>query len=162
VTYHAARLTQSAKLVEEEIWTQVDVAPDAQHSIDLLIVSAVSDPPECRIPPLPSTTTNGDKHSNSGGALAKFLSVEDKTFFVVRATTESMTLLSQYLGIVINLELVVTDVMARIIEFLKVSALLSFVDSAEGNSLSTPERVKWFWGLERCDLPVSKISQRNI
>jgi len=46
--------------------------------------------------------------------------VEEKTFFVVKATTESLVLLGDYLSIVINLELVVTDVMSRIIEFLKV------------------------------------------
>ena len=46
--------------------------------------------------------------------------MEEKTFFVVKATTESLVLLGDYLSIVINLELVVTDVMSRIIEFLKV------------------------------------------
>jgi vacuolar protein sorting-associated protein 54 len=113
VSYHAIRLTQSAKLVEEEIWTQIDVPSIPQHAVNLLIESAVSDPPECRFPPS-ATHTNGDT------GLSKVLSVEDKTFFVVKATAESLVLLKDYLGIVINLELVVTDVMARIIEFLKV------------------------------------------
>ena len=46
--------------------------------------------------------------------------MEDKSFFVVKATADSLVLLGDYLKIVINLELVVTDVMSRIIEFLKV------------------------------------------
>lgn len=49
------------------------------------------------------------------------MDVEEKKFFVVRATAESIGLLRDYLGVVVNLEVVVTDVMGRIIEFLKVS-----------------------------------------
>jgi len=108
-------LTRSARLVEEEQWTQIDIPPSIQHTVNLLIDSAVSDPPECIIPPPPKPHANGDT-SQPG----KVLNVEEKTFFVVKATTESLVLLGDYLSIVINLELVVTDVMSRIIEFLKV------------------------------------------
>lgn len=52
--------------------------------------------------------------------MSKSLNVEDKSFFVVKATAETLVLLGDYLKIVINLELVVTDVMSRIIEYLKV------------------------------------------
>lgn len=54
--------------------------------------------------------------------MSKSLNVEDKSFFVVKATAETLVLLGDYLKIVINLELVVTDVMSRIIEYLKVSS----------------------------------------
>ncbi|ORY24063.1 Vps54-like protein-domain-containing protein [Naematelia encephala] len=121
VSYHAQRLTRSAKLVEEELWTQIDVPAEAQHVVNLLIESAVSDPPEAFIPPrAPLSNGNGNGHSNGNGeATPKTLTVEDKTFFIVKATAESLVLLGDYLKIVINLELVVTDVMGRIIEFLK-------------------------------------------
>ncbi|WWD16451.1 hypothetical protein CI109_100877 [Kwoniella shandongensis] len=118
VSYHAVRLTKSAKLVEEEQWTQVDVSPSTQHVVDLLVESAVADPAECSIPPPTITNGNGNGTADAGAA-SKTLSVEDKTYFVVKATAESLVLLGDYLKIVINLELVVTDVMSRIIEFLK-------------------------------------------
>jgi vacuolar protein sorting-associated protein 54 len=110
------RLTRSAKAVEEEQWAQVDVPPNVQHTVNLLISSATEDSPECLIPPRTDTTTNG----NGESAPTKQLQIEDKGFFVVKATSETLVLLADYLKIVINLELVVMDVMSRIIEFLKV------------------------------------------
>ena len=81
--------------------------------------AAVSDPAECVVPSLLSTSAGG---SDNEGASAKALIIEDKSFYVVKATAESLTLLGDYLKIVINLEVVVTDVMSRIIEFLKVGS----------------------------------------
>ena len=101
--------------MQEEQWTQVDVSPDVQHVVQLLIEAAVSDPAECQVPS--KKITNGE----ANGGMAKSVSVEDKSFFVVKATAESLVLLGDYLKIVINLELVVTDVMSRMIEFLKAS-----------------------------------------
>lgn len=88
-----------------------------QHSVDLLIQAATDDPAECFVPSRQDATANG---ANTG--TSKTLDVESAKFFVVRATAESIELLSEYLKVVINLELVVTDVMGRIIEFLKVSS----------------------------------------
>lgn len=122
VAYHGARLTKSAKAVEEEQWTQIDVTSTLQHTVDLLVSSATEDSAECHIPPRQDATLNG----NVNGALAKQVNIEDKGFFVVKATSETLVLLADYLKIVINLELVVMDVMSRIIEFLKVSCDLRF------------------------------------
>ncbi|WVQ64963.1 uncharacterized protein L199_003133 [Kwoniella botswanensis] len=116
VTYHSIRLTKSAKLVEEEQWTQIDVLANVQHVVNLLIQSAVSDPQECTIPPPSQPAENGGASEVS---TKKQIDIEDKSYFVVKATSESLVLLGDYLKIVINLELVVTDVMSRIIEFLK-------------------------------------------
>lgn len=118
ISYHSIRLTKSANLVQEEQWTQVDVSSHTQHVVDLLVEAAVSDPTECYIPPR-EPTTNGDSNGDAA-AVSKSLNVEDKSFFVVKATAETLVLLGDYLKIVINLELVVTDVMSRIIEYLKV------------------------------------------
>lgn len=117
VTYHSIRLTKSANLVQEEQWAQIDVAPKTQHIVNMLMEAAVSDPAECAVPP-PASASNGTEESKD--APVKVLTIEEKSFFVVKATAESLTLLGDYLKIVINLELVVTDVMSRIIEFLKV------------------------------------------
>ncbi|CAK9781060.1 Vps54-domain-containing protein [Cutaneotrichosporon oleaginosum] len=113
--YHQQRLTRSARLVEEETWVQVDVPSATQHAADLLVEAAVSDPGECFVPP---RDANGSSNGESSGT-TKLISIEDKTFCVVKATSESLQLLSEYLAIVINLELVATDVMTRIIEFLR-------------------------------------------
>lgn len=120
IAYHGARLTKSAKFVEEEQWTQVDVGPSLQHTVNLLISAATDDPAECFVPPGSDATTNGN--GDSGAASTKQLSIEDNSYYIVKATSETMSLLSDYLKIVINLELVVMDVMSRIIEFLKVTA----------------------------------------
>ena len=117
VMYHSLRLTKSAKFVEEEQWTQIDISPTVQHTVNILIQAAVSDPPEC-------SDLSGGPTANGDAAAGprKMLSIEDKEFHVVKATAETLVLLGDYLKIVINLELVVTDVMSRIIEFLKVRA----------------------------------------
>lgn len=117
IAYHGTRLTKSAKAVEDEQWTQIDVSSDLQHTVNLLVSSATEDANECFIPPRPETTSNG----NGVGAPTKQLNIEDKGFFIVKATSETLVLLADYLKIVINLELVVMDVMSRIIEYLKVS-----------------------------------------
>ena len=97
-----------------------------QHAVQLLILSATEDPAECFVPP--RTTSNGSSNNGEQGngykdatTTSKTLDVEHAKFFVVKATAESLELLSEYLAVVVNLEVVVTDVMARVIEFLKVS-----------------------------------------
>lgn len=128
VAYHGQRLTKSAKLVEEEQWAQVDVPAAAQAAVDRLISSAVADPAALRIPAVDDAPTEANGNTDA----QKVVKVEDRTFFVVNATLQSLQLIEDYLRIVINLELVVTDVMSRVIEFLKVrkshvSALMSVV-----------------------------------
>jgi len=158
VSYHAIRLTKSARLVEEEQWTQIDISRSIQHTVNLLIDSAVADPPECAIPPPPSPHTNGDAEEP-----AKVLKVEEKTFYLVKATAESLGLLRDYLSIVINLELVVTDVMSRIIEFLKVRVLPHRVRCLLiDHSLSIQGPARWSLGPGRCDLPDSRTSLQSI
>lgn len=116
VSYHGQKLTRSAKLVEEETWVQIDVPASTQHAVDLMVEAAVTDPAECTIPFKSSNGANGNQKQQGA---TKLISIEGKSFFVVTATSESLSLLSDYLAVVINLELVVTDVMSRIIEFLK-------------------------------------------
>lgn len=100
----------------------MDVSKETQHAVGLLIESATNDPAECFVPPRPLITDQ--QASNGNGASVgnnKMLHVESNKFFVVKATAESLELLSEYLRVVVNLEVVVTDAMGRIIEFLKVS-----------------------------------------
>jgi vacuolar protein sorting-associated protein 54 len=125
VKYHSIRLQASAKCVEEEQWVQIDVPPSTQKCVDTIIASAISDMPEHR---LSSKMTNGHVEPSANGtgdeAGAKVLNIEDNTFFVVSATAKTVEMLNDYQRLMVNLPLVATDVMNRIIEFLKVSVLL--------------------------------------
>ncbi|KAG6830755.1 hypothetical protein H0H92_014836 [Tricholoma furcatifolium] len=165
--FHQARISKSAKLVEDEQWNQVEVTVALQGIVDAVVDSAVRDAPELVIkqegaegtgagagagagvgqPPVSSYTpaetppahllqnanananTNGSSHATNGtgaGGFAavkapgsKHLRIEDRTYFAVSATTEVLVLLLDYLRVVVNLTMLTTDVMSRVIEFLK-------------------------------------------
>ncbi|KAF7303725.1 Vps54 domain-containing protein [Mycena indigotica] len=57
-TFHQARLTQSASLVENEQWEQVDATQPVQHITDVLVECAVKDVPELLVSAtMPSQST---------------------------------------------------------------------------------------------------------
>lgn len=113
-SYHQTRLQAAAKLVEEEQWTQVDVPTNTQHQVDLIVSSAMEDPREMKVGS-GADVANG---SRSGGP-AKFLTIEEQTFFLVQATVGTLNMLGDYGKLIVNLDIVATDVMSRSIEFLK-------------------------------------------
>ncbi|CAA7271484.1 unnamed protein product [Cyclocybe aegerita] len=145
--FHQIRLTRSAKLVEDELWNQTEVTAALQHSTNVIVDSAVRDPPELVITSdeaifspyatttFPTSETNGTTRvagqspSNAGpstngassatGSGTKHLRIEDRSYYVVLATSEMLTLVLDYLRIVINLPTLTTDTMNRVIEFLK-------------------------------------------
>ncbi len=136
--YHAKRLQASAKFVEEEQWNQVEISAALQKQTQLIVSSAIADPPGFLI-----NSPNGDVHAVNGHAerangtaeLAKSLDIEGQTFFIVQATAKTLEMLEDYLRLVINLESVATDVMARVVEFLKVRA---YTHQAERRPILTP------------------------
>lgn len=94
-----------------------------QNVANLLVDSAVRDPPELVFSDLKTSSsaaqpsspmTNGTKSSSS-----KHLFIEDRKHFAVSATLQTLQLLTDYLKIVINLSLLTTDAVSRVIEFLK-------------------------------------------
>ena len=156
--FHQARISQSAKLVEDEQWSQAEVPSSVQRISDLLIDAAVHDSREFIVkiapavsgpPPssfsLPSSLRPTASHGSSsqpsspqpitlrplsplpssprlqsnGSSLAKHLRIEDRTYFAVSATQEVLNILTDYLKVIVNLSLLTTDAMSRIIEFLK-------------------------------------------
>ncbi|KAJ9125183.1 hypothetical protein QFC22_000137 [Naganishia vaughanmartiniae] len=122
VKYHSARLQESAKLVEEEQWIQVDVPADAQRAVDLLVGSAMSDPIEYKMDQSSVAMDSNEKPDGQGVSApktAKTLMIEDQSFNVVSATLRSVVLLQDYAKVVVNLDVIVSDVMNRIIEYLK-------------------------------------------
>jgi vacuolar protein sorting-associated protein 54 len=137
-TFHQARISQSAKLVEEEQWNPADVTPSLQWVIDILVDSAVRDSPELLLtsgptsPPAPSSNSlpvNGTQSptapagsrskTNGTSSTAKHIRIEDRNYFTVAATTDVLGLLLDYLRVIINLSMLTTETMSRVIEFLK-------------------------------------------
>ncbi|KAJ3513870.1 hypothetical protein NLJ89_g2710 [Agrocybe chaxingu] len=126
--FHQVRLTRSAKLVEDELWNQTEVTAALQHNTNVIVDSAVRDPPELVI--------TSDEAIFSPTIYVKHLSqyqwcfecdwvgyetptIEDRSYYVVLATSEMLTLVLDYLRVVINLPTLTTDTMNRVIEFLK-------------------------------------------
>jgi hypothetical protein len=173
VKYHSARLQESAKLVEEEQWIQVDVPADAQRAVDLLVGSAMSDPVEYKMDHSsvdPGDDPKPDVQEVSSSSTAKTLMIEGQSFNIVSATMRSVVLLQDYAKVVVNLDVIVSDVMNRIVEYLKVSCpdslsrqhRLSVLMFTNFGSLLTPGRVRSFSAQARCDQQGSRISQPNI
>ncbi|KAM6500337.1 vacuolar protein sorting-associated protein 54 [Amanita muscaria] len=127
--FHQSRLTRSAKLVEDEQWSQTEVSSALQHVIETIMDCAVRDAPELVVraegpisdssgasAPIEKTSNSTQKTQANG---AKHLHIEDRNYFLVSATSEVLVLLQDYLCLVINLSLLTTDAMGRVIEFLK-------------------------------------------
>lgn len=154
VVFHTSRISASAKLVEDEQWTQVEVPSNLQRTMELLVDAAMHDPamfvlpkPELQLPispglnspvattaqqdvrpPLspPSTppVTQSPPISNGAatGSNGVCLYIEERPYFVVAATLQVLVvILSDYIKLILNLPLLTTDTMGRVIEFLKVS-----------------------------------------
>ena len=139
--FHQARISRSAKIVEDEQWNPIQITPSLQHIINVIVDSAVRDSPELVIKPEteidlsnPITSTSisattgppdppGLRPTNgfplSASASSKHLCIEDRTYFAVSATTEVLALLLDYLRLVVNLTMLTMDSMSRVIEFLK-------------------------------------------
>lgn len=132
-TFHQTRISQSAKLVEDEQWNPADVLAEMQHLADLVVDAAVRDPPELSLKHHPATSAapNGsgptpmDPVAKTNGApatpapSAKHIRIEERGYFAVWATLQTLVLLVDYLRVVVNLPTLTTDAMARVIEFLK-------------------------------------------
>ncbi|KAG8217594.1 Vps54-like protein-domain-containing protein, partial [Butyriboletus roseoflavus] len=128
--FHQSRINQSAKLVEDEQWNQMDVSPAVQHAADVLVDSAIQDSPDLVIRCKPSSTaplhsTDGkaistpNKLNGSAAQVAKYIHIEERPYFCVSATGAVLGLLLEYLKLVVNLSMLNTDTMSRVIEFLK-------------------------------------------
>lgn len=69
-------------------------------------------------PPAPvKQAPNGFNPASAAGS--KHLRIDERTYFAVSATAEVLVLLLDYLRVVVNLSLLTTDTMGRVIEFLK-------------------------------------------
>ena len=67
------------------------------------------------------SSTNGSTATTTATTvpISKHLHIEDRTHYAVLATSEVLALLVDYLRVVVNLSMLTTDAMSRVIEFLK-------------------------------------------
>ncbi|KAJ9479329.1 Vacuolar protein sorting-associated protein 54 [Pseudozyma hubeiensis] len=122
--FHRRRIERAAKAVEEETWAQADVGADIQKQIRQIVSSAVQDPSDFVVTAGDSqldakVEATGDVDVDSAATSAKTLDIEDRQYFVVDASLDVLSLLVDYLKVVINLPLLTTEAMARVVEFLK-------------------------------------------
>lgn len=125
-SFHRKSVERSAKVVEEEQWTPAEIPSETQAIVNRIVEGAMADPKELILVEKGCTEPNGDANNantNGHSALAKTLNVEDHTYHAVGACLKCLDMLQDYLKIVINITLLTTDAMGRIIEFLKVSDL---------------------------------------
>lgn len=100
--------------MEHEQWSPVDVPSSTQKVVDDILQSAVDTPRSWEF-----KRDQGEGHATAD-SVTKQLAIEDRSFFAVGATLRCLEALEAYLKVVINLPLLTTDVMSRIVEFLKV------------------------------------------
>ncbi|KAF9651471.1 Vps54-domain-containing protein [Thelephora ganbajun] len=124
--FHQDRISRSARLVEGEQWNPAEVPQTIQHLVKTIVEAAVRDPPELVVgadpPPLSvpnSPTVVTSPSSPNPARVSKHLRVEGVSYFAVSATLETLVLLLDYFKIIVNLSMLTTDTMSRIIEFLK-------------------------------------------
>ena len=92
------------------------VPPSPAVTLNGAPIQPSSPVPSPSLPPVVPKQLSSKKGANAPG---KHLKIEDRHFFAVSATLEVLTLLIDYLRVIINLPTLVTDTMSRIIELLK-------------------------------------------
>lgn len=109
-SFHQVKITESAKLVEQEQWTQTDVPRRIQETVNRIIRSAVEDPETFMI-----VAEREEKEEE----VQKQLEIEGSLLHAVGAVLETLKTLGTYLEVVVKCSLLTTDTMGKVVEFLK-------------------------------------------
>ncbi|KAF6763954.1 retrograde transporter [Ephemerocybe angulata] len=140
--FHQARLTRSARLVEDEVWNAVAVSSHFQGIANIIVGSVVQDSPLLIVKPgdgresraigvsnpsqetglasaQPPPTAAVSTPTRPSAGSSKHLKIDDRPFYTVSATLEFLVLLVDYLKVVVNLNILTTETMSRVIEFMK-------------------------------------------
>ncbi|GAA5868850.1 hypothetical protein JCM3774_006774 [Rhodotorula dairenensis] len=133
--FHQRQITENARVVEEEQWAAVEVGPTVQAGVACIVQIAMSDPPELllgnRAPPPTPSNASGTPPTDATSAVdsprpkvdpspAKQVDIEGKQFFAVSAGLTTILALIEYLKVLVNAPMLTTDVMSKIVEFMKV------------------------------------------
>ncbi|KAI7951609.1 hypothetical protein MJO28_007293 [Puccinia striiformis f. sp. tritici] len=122
LTFHQNKITESAKIVEMELWSPVDVPYQIQLIVNSIISSAMEDPKKLIIDYQKLQEDQeqvNDESSSSNPSPSKLLEIEGNFYHPVSASLQTLKTISEYLQIIINCSLLTTDLMGKIIEFLK-------------------------------------------
>ncbi|TIC71263.1 hypothetical protein E3Q02_00162 [Wallemia mellicola] len=111
--FHANYTTQSAKLVEMEIWSQAEVTPAVQHVINMIIRSAVDDIPESSY-----DLSNCEGKNESAGAM--------RSAGLKNITAKHLALASQSLSVMISLIPYIREAVRRRLKTNQATLLIEF------------------------------------
>lgn len=120
--FHQSKISEGARVVENEQWVVAEVKPKAQDVINLILTCAVSDPPELLLGKRKKAVTNGTTQAVDGVARdpAKQVDIEGREYFAVAAGLRAVEVLADYLKVVLNFPLLTTDAMSKVVEYMKV------------------------------------------
>lgn len=131
-------------MVEDEQWAVIEVSPRSQRVSDIIVDSAVTDAaeivfekvtngqtitavstsaspePQSAGTPTNGATTPGEGEGEKKVVNAKFIVIEDRSFYIVSATMQVLGLVVDYLKVMVNLSSLNMECMSRLVEFLKV------------------------------------------
>ncbi|GAA5830458.1 hypothetical protein JCM5353_005852 [Sporobolomyces roseus] len=121
MSFHQKRITDNAKLVEEEQWSASEVPEKIQRQVELIVKGAMVDPEELLLGQRRVKGKEGEKEERGEEmAMAKQVDIEGRQFFAVSAGLATIDTLVEYLQVVLNCPMLTTDAMSKVIEFMKV------------------------------------------
>lgn len=115
---HKTRIERAVKAVEEEVWAPAPVPPELVRTVMQLRATAERDGDAYTIttrlfaapaPAAPAAT----------GEAQRTLTLDDERYFVVRASGVVLTLLSDYVRVLVNLPMFAAETLGWVVEFLK-------------------------------------------
>ncbi|KAI5479336.1 GARP complex component Vps54 [Pseudohyphozyma bogoriensis] len=122
-TFHQKRITESARLVENEQWSPSDVSAGTQKVVNLVLESAVSDPTDLLVGKRRQArlaALNGSAPENGEvKGTTKQLDIEGRDYHAVSAGLAAVDVLADYLKVVVNCPLLTTDAMSKVVEYMK-------------------------------------------
>lgn len=119
-TFHQKKITEGARLVENEQWVVAEVRGEVQHVVELILLSAVSNPAEFLLGIRKDATNGSTTVSATSTAVGKQVNIEGSEYFAVGAGLNALETLGEYLKVVMNFPLLTTDAMSKVIEYMKV------------------------------------------
>ena len=115
---HKTRIERAVKAVEEEVWAPAPVPPELVHTVAQLRATAERDGDAYTIatrlfaPPASAAPA-------ATGEAQRTLTLDDERYFVVRASGVVLTLLSDYVHVLVNLPMFAAETLGWVVEFLK-------------------------------------------
>lgn len=127
--FHQKRLTESARLVENEQWVAADVPPSTQAIVNLLLQGATTDPTPFllgtrlrnRVGSKESSVEQSPAEVDGGNAQEadKQVDIDGRKYYAVSAGLAALETLADYVRVVVNCPLLTTDAMSKVVEFMK-------------------------------------------